>query len=65
VVAYLHDNVKHTSQPSLMPAAVQKHFEYDAANLLDGLQPGTGLVVHSKLLTDDKNLADPLMNSKK
>jgi RHS repeat-associated protein len=89
---------RHTSQPSLMPAAVQKHFEYDpadnligkldqqpaaqhrqllhydatgriiasqdslhgqretfaydaAANLLDGPQPGAGLVVHNKLLT--------------
>ncbi|WP_315866748.1 RHS repeat-associated core domain-containing protein [Pseudomonas sp. JV414] len=89
---------RHSSQPSLMPAAVQKHFEYDpadnligkldqqpaaqhrqllhydatgriiasqdslhgqretfaydaAANLLDGPQPGAGLVVHNKLLT--------------
>ncbi|WLI18559.1 RHS repeat-associated core domain-containing protein [Pseudomonas wuhanensis] len=89
---------RHTSQPSLMAAAVQKHFEYDpadnligkldqqpatqhrqllhydatgriiasqdslhgqretfaydaAANLLDGPQPGAGLVVHNKLLT--------------
>jgi len=85
---------RHASQPSLMPAAAQKHFEYDpannlisrredehlellhydatgriiatqdntqgqretfaydaAANLLDGPQPGAGLVVHNKLLT--------------
>ena len=89
---------RHTSQPSLMPAAAQKQFEYDpadnligkldqqpaaqhrqllhydatgriiasqdslhgqretfaydaAANLLDGPQPGAGLVVHNKLLT--------------
>ncbi|WKC44497.1 RHS repeat-associated core domain-containing protein [Pseudomonas veronii] len=89
---------RHASQPSLMPAATQKHFEYDpadnliskldqqpaaqhrqllhydatgriiasqdnlhgqretfaydaAANLLDGPQPGAGLVVHNKLLT--------------
>ena len=89
---------RHASQPSLLPAAAQKHFEYDpadnligkldqqpaaqhrqllhydatgriiasqdslhgqretfaydaAANLLDGPQPGAGLVVHNKLLT--------------
>ncbi|PMZ01955.1 hypothetical protein C1Y05_24655, partial [Pseudomonas sp. FW306-02-F04-BA] len=43
---------RHSSQPSLLPAAVQKHFEYDAAaNLLDAPQPGAGLVVHNKLLT--------------
>ncbi|WP_321862169.1 RHS repeat-associated core domain-containing protein [Pseudomonas paraveronii] len=85
---------RHAGQPSLMPAAAQKHFEYDpadnligrredehrellhydatgriiatqdnvqgqretfaydaAANLLDGPQPGAGLVVHNKLLT--------------
>ncbi|MGC6368569.1 RHS repeat-associated core domain-containing protein [Pseudomonas sp. K2I15] len=89
---------RHVSQPSLMPAAAQKQFEYDpadnligkldqqpaaqhrqllhydatgriiasqdnlqgqretfaydaAANLLDGPQPGAGLVVHNKLLT--------------
>ena len=40
------------SQPSLMPAATQKQFEYDPAdNLLDGPQAGAGLVVHNKLLT--------------
>ncbi|TFY89543.1 type IV secretion protein Rhs [Pseudomonas kairouanensis] len=89
---------RHASQPSLLPAAAQKQFEYDpadnligkldqqpatqhrqllhydatgriiasqdslhgqretfaydaAANLLDGPQPGAGLVVHNKLLT--------------
>ncbi|WP_185015456.1 hypothetical protein [Pseudomonas brassicacearum] len=35
VVAYLRDNAVHTSQPSMTPAVMQKHSEYDfAANLL-------------------------------
>ena len=34
-----------------MPTPAQKQFEHAAANLLDGPQPGAGLVVHNKLLT--------------
>ncbi|PUB28425.1 RHS repeat-associated protein [Pseudomonas sp. GV105] len=34
-----------------LPTPAQKQFEHAAANLLDGPQPGAGLVVHNKLLT--------------
>ncbi|MBU6956189.1 RHS domain-containing protein [Pseudomonas sp. CVAP len=44
---------RHTSQPSLMPAAVQKHFEYDPADNLIGKLDQQPTAQHRQLLHYD------------